>query len=63
MGVNANFPGFMLREEVDKEKIVVRQRRKAWRFEERLRQEKGNKCAQRCRRFVGHTKGDRDNLK
>lgn len=52
MGVNRLCPGYMLREEIGREKLVVRQRKRAWNFEERMRQGKGNRWTQLCWNFI-----------
>ncbi|XP_043465341.1 uncharacterized protein LOC122500467 [Leptopilina heterotoma] len=48
MGVSMYCPGYMLREELEREKMVVRQRKRAWRFEEKLRQGGGSDWARMC---------------
>lgn len=48
MGVSMYCPGYMLREELEREKMVVRQRKRAWRFEEKLRQGGGSEWARMC---------------
>ncbi|XP_051161831.1 uncharacterized protein LOC127281899 [Leptopilina boulardi] len=48
MGVDWNCPGYMLREEMGREKMVTRQRRRARNFEQKLEQGKGSKIAQTC---------------
>ncbi|XP_051156194.1 uncharacterized protein LOC127278503 [Leptopilina boulardi] len=48
MGVDENSPGYMLREELGREKLVIRQRRRAMGLEEKLKQGKGSQVAQMC---------------
>ncbi|XP_051165700.1 uncharacterized protein LOC127284347 [Leptopilina boulardi] len=52
MEVSRSCLGYMLREELGREKMLVRQRRRAWGFEEKLREGRGNQFTQRCREMV-----------
>ena len=45
-------PGYMLREETGREKIIIRQRKRAWNFEDKLRRGEGSKIAQACLREI-----------
>ena len=47
-GVSWNCPGYMLREEIGREKLVSKQRKRAWSFEEKLKNGRGSKVAQVC---------------
>ncbi|XP_051169309.1 uncharacterized protein LOC127286774 [Leptopilina boulardi] len=62
MGVGWNCPGYMLREELGREKIVLRQRKRAMGLEEKLGQGRGSSLAQECWRLVknGENKGGGD---
>jgi len=48
LGVDWRVPGYMVREEMQREKLRVRAGRRAWRFEERLAEGKGSEVARRC---------------
>lgn len=48
MGVSGNCPGYMLREELGREKMCVRQRNRAWGFEEKMRQGRGCSWTRIC---------------
>ena len=47
-GVSWNCPGYVLREEIGREKLVSKQRKRAWNFEEKLKNGRGSKVAQVC---------------
>ena len=49
-------PGYILREETEREKVVIRQRKRAWNFEDKLRRSEGSKIAQTCLREILGTK-------
>lgn len=57
MGVSGNCMGYMLREELSREKMVTRQRRRARSFEEKLERGGGSKIAQVCWELI--KKGER----
>lgn len=42
LGLEGWMPGYMVREELKKEKLVLRGAGRAWRYEERLRERKGS---------------------
>ena len=42
----------MLREETGQEKVVIRQRKRAWNLEDKLRRGEGSKLAQACLREI-----------
>ncbi|XP_066597109.1 uncharacterized protein [Prorops nasuta] len=48
LGVEWVTPGYMIREETKREKMRIKAARKAWDFEERLREGKGNKWIREC---------------
>lgn len=48
MGLEGWTPGYMIREKLKKEKLILRGTGKAWRYEERLREGKGSIWARRC---------------
>ena len=45
MGVSWRCPGYMLREETGREKVVIRQRKRAWNLEDKLRRDEVSKIA------------------
>jgi len=48
MGVSWRTPGYMIREELQRDKLRVRAGRRAWGFEERLAEGRGSELARRC---------------
>jgi len=48
MGVSWRTPGYMIREELQRDKLRVRAGRRAWESEERLAEGRGNELARRC---------------
>lgn len=48
LGVDRGTPGYLVREELQREKLRGRTGRRAWRFEKRLEEGKGNVLARRC---------------
>ena len=52
MGVSWSRPGYMLREEAGREKVVIRQRKRASNFEDKLRRGEGRKIVQVCLRKI-----------
>lgn len=48
LGVSRMTPGYMVREELQREKLRTRAGRKAWRMEERLAEGRGSELARRC---------------
>lgn len=54
MGVNWNCAGYMIREELGREKLILRQRKRAMGFEEKLEQRRGSMLARECLRFGGN---------
>ncbi|XP_043464490.1 uncharacterized protein LOC122499949 [Leptopilina heterotoma] len=52
MGVDRNCPGYMLREELGREKVVLRQRKRAMGLEEKLELGRGSDIARECLRMV-----------
>lgn len=48
LGLEGWTPGYMVREELKREKLVLRGAERAWRYEERLREGKGSIWARRC---------------
>jgi len=48
MGVNWKTPGYMIREESQRDKLRVRAGRRAWGFEERVAERKGSELAREC---------------
>ena len=68
-GVSWNCPGYMLREELGREKLVSKQRKRAWNFEEKLKNGRGSKIAQVClqeilsketRSITGHSRWEEE---
>ncbi|XP_066590796.1 golgin subfamily A member 6-like protein 25 [Prorops nasuta] len=52
MGVDWATPGYSVREECKREKMRMRAAKRAWDFEERLREGKGNRWARECLREI-----------
>lgn len=48
LGVSRMTPGYMVREELQREKLRTRAGRRAWRMEERLAEGRGSELARRC---------------
>lgn len=48
LGVDGRTPGYMIREEIQREKLKGWTGRRAWGFEERLREGRGSELARRC---------------
>jgi len=48
LGVNWRTPGYMIREELQREKLRTRAGRRAWKFEERLAEGRGSELTRRC---------------
>jgi len=48
MGVSWRTPGYMIREELQRDKLRVITERRAWGFEEKLAEERGSELARRC---------------
>lgn len=48
LGLEGWTPGYMVREKLKREKLVLRGAERAWRYEERFREEKGSIWARRC---------------
>lgn len=48
LGVERSTPGYMVREEIQREKKRGKAGRRAWNFEERLRQGRGSDIARKC---------------
>lgn len=44
MGVEGRTPGYLVREELQREKLRGRAGKRAWKFEERLEEGKGSEC-------------------
>ncbi|XP_043481252.1 uncharacterized protein LOC122510560 [Leptopilina heterotoma] len=57
MGVSWNCPGYMVREELGREKMVTKQRRRARNYEEKLEQGRGSKIAGMCWRLIKEGEG------
>ncbi|XP_067217103.1 LINE-1 retrotransposable element ORF2 protein [Linepithema humile] len=49
LGVEARTPGYLVREELQREKLRGRAGRRAWRFEKRLDEGRGSEIARECR--------------
>lgn len=47
-GLDSRTPGYLIREEVERDKLRERAGRRAWRFERRLEEGKGSKLARLC---------------
>ncbi|XP_043468318.1 uncharacterized protein LOC122502364 [Leptopilina heterotoma] len=52
MGVSWNCPGYMLREELGREKLVCRQRKRVMGMEEKLKQGRGSCLARKCYKVI-----------
>jgi len=50
LGVDARTPGYLVREEVKREKLRERAGNRAWRFEKRLEEGRGSEIATECRK-------------
>lgn len=48
LGVEGRMPGYLIREELQREKLRIRAGRKAWGWEKRMREGKGSEIARRC---------------
>lgn len=48
LGVEGRTPGYLVREELQREKLRGRAGRRAWRFEERLEEGRGSDIARKC---------------
>lgn len=48
MGVDGRMPGYMVREELQREKIKFRAAKRAWGFERRIEQKRGGELAEKC---------------
>jgi len=48
MGVGWRVPGYMIKEELQRDKLRGRAGRRAWGFEERLAEGRGSELARRC---------------
>ena len=48
LGVNGETPGYMVREELQRDKVRGRAGRRVWGYEERLREGKGSELARKC---------------
>lgn len=48
LGVEGRIPWYLVRGELQRDKLRVRAARRAWKFEDRLREGKGNDIARRC---------------
>lgn len=48
LGVSGKTPRYMIREKLQRDKLRTRVGRRAWRFEERLAEERRNKLARKC---------------
>lgn len=48
LGVDRKTPSYMIREELQREKLKGRAGRRAWNFEERLKEARGDELARRC---------------
>lgn len=48
LGVGWGTPGYMVREELQREKLRGRKGRRAWGYERRLKEGKGNELARYC---------------
>lgn len=50
MGVDWRTPGYMIREEMKRDKLTVRAGRRTWKFEEKLDKGRGGLLARICRK-------------
>jgi len=48
LGVEGKTPGYLVREEIQREKLCVRAGKRAWEYERRLREGKGSEIARKC---------------
>jgi len=48
LGIEGKTPGYLVREEMHREKLCVRAGRRAWEYERRLREGKGSEIARKC---------------
>lgn len=48
LGIEGRMPGYLVREELQREKLRIRAGRKAWGWEKRMREGKGSEIARRC---------------
>jgi len=55
LGVERRTPGYLVREEVQREKLRIRVGRRAWSFEERLLEGGGSDLARKCLMEIGDT--------
>lgn len=60
LGVEGRTPGYMIRKELQREKLRSRAGRRAWEYEERLREDGGSILARRCLCAGGGRKSDEE---
>lgn len=52
LGVYTRTPGYLVREELQREKLRIRAGRRAWNYERRLEEGKGSKLARKCKEEI-----------
>jgi len=48
LGVEGKTPGYLVREELQREKLCIRAGRRAWEYERRVGEGKGSEIARKC---------------
>lgn len=57
LGMEGRTPWYLIREELQRDKLCGRAARRAWGFEDRLREGKGSDLARKCWEQMGERKG------